>query len=349
MQFSKPAADSHCNAPENPAGQGRIQVKYSPAAAGSIQSPGLLAVIRFGATPTQRETSAEGGPLRLDVRLKPLNSPPYVECWLANGAVRQGRRDSIRYAHDGDYLFAVAELDEREHSGVCAAAEALYAQINRFQQVSGFPHLLRIWNYLDAINEGNGDAERYRQFCMGRAAGFVDIGANRFPAASAIGHRHTTHMLQVYWLASRTPGTHVENPRQVSAYRYPRTHGPVSPSFARATLAADGTLLISGTASIVGHLSMHAGDPLAQLDETLRNLAALGAPVLHASDHAGALPSSNSVLLKAYVRDTAHVDAIAQRVQAAFPDSPVLYLAADICRRELLLEIEMVRLGVCRT
>jgi chorismate lyase/3-hydroxybenzoate synthase len=28
-----------------------------------------------------------------------------------------------------------------------------------------------MWNYLDAINENDGDEERYRQFCLGRARG----------------------------------------------------------------------------------------------------------------------------------------------------------------------------------
>ncbi|MFN3368900.1 MAG: hypothetical protein ACK4ZX_05785, partial [Thermus sp.] len=32
------------------------------------------------------------------------------------------------------------------------------------------PYLIRVWNYLGAINAGEGDAERYRRFCVGRDA-----------------------------------------------------------------------------------------------------------------------------------------------------------------------------------
>src|SRR3546814_8116900 len=49
------------------------------------------------------------------------------------------------------------------------------------------------------------------------------------------------------------------------------------PSFSRATLIGDGAnarLLVSGTASVVGHESLHAGDLTAQLDETMANLDA---------------------------------------------------------------------------
>lgn len=306
---------------------------YSPAPAESAAS-GLLAVVRFGAA-----TPRPAAPLTIDVGLAATDAAAgLVECWHAAGPVTHGRSGSIRHASDGEYLFAVLELDEREHGGVCAAAEIVYAQLRDFQRHSGFPHLLRIWNYMDAINGGEGDEERYRQFCVGRLRGLGDAASeSSFPAASALGHQRTTHRLQVYWLAGRVPGQHIENPRQMSAYHYPRTHGPVSPSFARATLSNDGTLLISGTASIVGHLSQHVGDPLAQLDETIRNLATLDATL---NDKA----PPERYLLKVYVREPEHMDAVAARIRTAFPQCPALFLAADICRRELLLEIEAMRL-----
>src|SRR3546814_7354125 len=77
----------------------------------------------------------------------------------------------------------------------------------------------------------------------------------------------SSDLVQVYWLAARTPGTPVENPRQVSAYRYPRQYGPQQPSFARAMLPPPGSampLLLSGTASVVGHATAHVGELLAQ-------------------------------------------------------------------------------------
>jgi chorismate lyase/3-hydroxybenzoate synthase len=313
-------------------GVGRIRVEYSPADV-AVSPSGLLAAIRFGAATSAQAHPA--APLAVHVQLDPGAS--LIEYWRATGPVTHGQSGSIRYASDAHHLFASSELDEREHGGVRDTTQAIYEELRLFQQRSGFPHLLRIWNYMDAINGGEGDEERYRQFCVGRLRGLGDATESDFPAACALGHQHATHRLQVYWLASRTPGRHFENPRQVSAYRYPRTHGPVSPSFARATLSLDGTLLISGTASIVGHLSQHVGDPLAQLDEIVRNLATLGATP------DGAEPPENC-LFKIYVRDPAHIDAIRQRLQATFPHSPMLILAADICRKELLLEIEAVKL-----
>jgi chorismate lyase / 3-hydroxybenzoate synthase len=304
---------------------------------------GLLAAVRFGAvTPL---VSSPAVPLVIDVGLAPLQGPPTAELWFASGPVRTGRwsHDSdsgraaadVRYAHDEHHLFAVIELDERQHGGILPTAERAYAAMREFQQQSAFGHLLRMWNYMDDINQGHGDTERYRQFCVGRGLGLGNV-TQGYPSATAIGRQRGDHLLQVFWLAGKQAGKAVENPRQVSAYHYPRVHGPVSPTFARALVAPDETVLISGTASIVGHVSQHHDDVMEQLEETVRNLKALNA-------HSGRRRMTDEKeLLKVYIRDASLTAPIAERIRQLYPDSEVLFVAADICRRELLLEIEAV-------
>ena len=308
-----------------PAGRVRVQHRDSEHAL----PDDTLCVIR-----SSTATSC-AAPLTIDVQLQRLGGPS-AEVWYARGPARTAREGGVRYAHDLELLIGVVEEDERAYGGIRSAAEALYSTIRKFQEQCGFPYVLRMWNCLDAVNEGAGDAERYRQFCIGRALGLGRLSDERMPAATAIGRQQPTHQLQIYWVAARTSGIAIENPRQVSAYRYPRTHGPMSPTFSRAMIAPDGTLLVSGTASIVGHVSQHAGDPRAQLAETLRNLASVTA-------HSGVTrgPARPS-LLKVYVRDPAHLPMIAEQLQAAYPGSSPIFLAADICRRELLLEIECI-------
>src|SRR6185436_10200075 len=240
---------------------------------------------------------AGAAPLSINVRLQRLGGPS-AEIWHATGPVRAGRDGIVRYAHDDELMIAVVEEDERAYGGICSTAQTLYATVRKFQEQSGFPHLLRMWNYLDAINEGEGDAERYRQFCVGRALGLDRPNGKRLPAASAIGRQQATHQVQVFWIATRVSGTAIENPRQVSAYHLPRVHGPMSPSFSRAMVAPDHTLLVSGTASIVGHVSQHDGDAQGQLAETLRNLATVTAQASVRRDAA-----HRQDLLKVYVRD----------------------------------------------
>ena len=240
---------------------------------------------------------------------------------------------------------SVEYLTGVDPSGIATAAAAAYRQMTAFIEASDTPHLLRIWNYLDAITDGQGDAERYRQFCIGRARGLGEFDPARLPAATAIGRCDGARKLQVYWLSAAAPGTPVENPRQVSAWRYPRDYGPQPPTFARAMLPPTDSqmpLLLSGTASVVGHATLHAGALLAQLKETFANFdALLGA----ARERQPELPAEfgPGTRLKVYVRDRADMDAVAGALHERFGDRvPRIVLHAAICRRDLAVEIDGV-------
>ncbi len=294
----------------------------------------VLAVLGFGQTAQLPEDRRA-----LRVGLEPLGMQPApFEVWRACGPVQTGEQGALRWSCDGEHLFFAIELDEAAHGGIADATTAAYRQLTRFIGARPTPHLLRLWNYLDAINEGQGDAERYRLFCDGRARGIGDARWNDFPAATAIGRQDGVRTLQVYGLASRHPGRALENPRQVSSWQYPRQYGPTAPVFARGMLDADGNLLISGTAAVVGHASRHPDDLDAQTAETLANLDALVAA-------SGMSPSAPArTCLKAYLRDPADAPriaaALAPRLCAA---EQLLLLAGDICRSELLMEVDGVR------
>ncbi|MCR6625936.1 MAG: pteridine-dependent deoxygenase [Pseudoxanthomonas sp.] len=335
------------SAPDHPSAPQRLAVDYihAPTPQALLGLPETLAVFGFGALAPS--TTAIDDPRYLRVPLSPLReaAAPY-EVWRASGPVTTGRDGAVRYSHDGTLLFGVVEWEEPE-GGILHASAQAYAAMAAFWRDSGYPHLLRIWNYFDAITDGDGDAERYRQFCVGRVQGLGDVDTRVLPAATAIGSKEARsrdgrRVLQVYWLAAREPGLPLENPRQVSAYRYPREYGPQSPSFARALLPPSTSmpLLLSGTASIVGHASQHADSLRAQLDETLTNLdSLLGA----ARTHAPGLPPhlDPSSRLKVYVSDAADADAVAAQLEARLGTRvPWLMLHADVCRRELLVEIE---------
>lgn len=297
----------------------------------------VLAVLGFGS-----DTPRHADPRYLRVPLQPHGPAPF-EVWRATAPVRSGRDGDIAWATDGELLFGAIEVDEAA-IGIVKAAEHAYARLAGFLQGSDTPHLLRIWNYLDAITLGEGDAERYREFCVGRARGLGSFDTSRLPAATAIGRCDDARVVQVYWLAARTPGTPVENPRQVSAYRYPREYGPQPPSFARAMLppTVRMPLLLSGTAAVVGHASQHTGELLAQLEETFRNFDAL---LGSARGHRPELPPEfdDSTRLKVYVRDDHDLPLVEHALQARFGERvPRILLHAAICRRELAVEIDGV-------
>lgn len=211
------------------------------------------------------------------------------------------------------------------------ARQAYVRMINETRD-SGHPYFLRIWNYVGGINELDDGRERYQLFCAGRHDAFVEAGYHHdvdLPAASAVGMPGRGFV--AYYLAAREPGLQVENPRQVAAYDYPARYGPKSPSFSRATVW-NGTVFVSGTSSVLGHLTVHAGDVDAQLEETLRNIDAVLAQTGRSL--------ANVVSAKTYVRRAADYERIARRLEPVFAAN--LFLEADICRADLLLEIEAI-------
>lgn len=307
------------------------QVSYRRAdAATLLAETNTLAVFGFG-TEAERVDDARW----LGVNLQNFDAPGTLELWQVDGPVEHGREGALQWSSGEGWLFAAITLDENAHGGPRDTAFQAYAQLCRLLATRRERHVQRIWNYLHNINDGDGDAERYKKFCEGRAAGMGNFFAEGFPAATAIGHHASTPQLQVYLLACDEPGMRVENPRQVSAWRYPRQYGPTPPSFARAMrLPADDALAISGTAAVVGHASAHIDDLQAQMEETLTNLESLL--------QSGGMPAGFDTQspLKAYVRQATDAPHVRAFLQQRLPGVPVLLVHGDICRQELLVEID---------
>lgn len=277
-----------------------------------------------------------------------LGGEPMADVWHAGTPVHSGTTGVVRWRTDGHWLLGVVDLDERtEGEGLASLAHRAYANVFQALQQAGCPHLLRLWNYLPRINADGGGLERYRQFNLGRQQAFLEAGQAAFegaPAACALGI--SDGALSLRFLAGRLPPLPVENPRQVSAYHYPSDYGPRSPTFSRAAVAPLGggelALFISGTASIVGHESVHLGDVRAQLAETLVNLRGVVAEANARCSAGFALEDCEPVV---YVRHPRDAEGIRAQLAAALGADAhfmrqAVFLEADICRSELLVEIE---------
>ncbi len=220
---------------------------------------------------------------------------------------------------------------------LAATSERLYDSL--LTKLDGLS-LLRIWNFVPAINMGEGEAENYQRFCTGRARGFAGRGVplGAYPAASAVGCQGDA--LLTFAVATTEPEPiHFENPLQVPAFHYPKEYGPDAPAFSRATACglADGALFVSGTASVRGHLTVHPGELAGQLTVTAENLRA----ILGAAKRApgGGEPS----WCCAYVRraeDAAPVEDWL-RAQGWARLGRYTLVQSDICRKDLMVEVEL--------
>lgn len=287
--------------------------------------------------------------LAVDMAL-PAGDEAICEAWYSAEPLTDGRHGPIRYRQGETLLFGCLSLAEAAGATADAAraplqmtADAAYRAIFALLEARPDYTVLRFWNYFPAINRESHGMERYRQFNVGRQDAFLahrrSVLGNA-PAACALGSADGG--LHVAFLAARTNVIGIENPRQLSAYHYPGKYGPRSPTFARAGLVnLDGRdmLFISGTASIVGHQSVHLGDVAAQTRECLHNIAAI---LVEANREAPRADFRlDGLAYKVYVRHAADLVTV-RREMAQFIDAPVsaVFLQADVCRADLLVEIE---------
>jgi chorismate lyase / 3-hydroxybenzoate synthase len=311
----------------------------------------VLGVVGFGALP-----AIDAVRIPLAACMAPsLGANDLCEVWQVAGArvllsTGETRQSRVRYRYCDDLLFGsvmAAEPDDADEArALLHATETAYREIFDVLNRTGHRHLIRVWNYLPEINRETGGNERYRLFNSARQRAFRNSGrATRgaVPAACALGSPAGSP-ISIFFLAARTAPKMIENPRQTSAYHYPPKFGRHSPIFSRACVWGEplrAKLFISGTASIVGHETIHCGDVAAQTRETMANIDALldeANRVVGSGRYSGA-----GLHLKVYVRrpdDLPTIKAALSRILS--PATQVLYLQADVCREDLLVEIEAV-------
>jgi len=241
------------------------------------------------------------------------------------------------------------------------------AALDAFQQMRAllgsvnirFDEVIRTWLYLGGIVADEGPTQRYKELNRARSDFFEDIHflADRlppgrkgrvFPASTGIGTEGRRVMMSAIALATDRRdiiAVPLENPRQTSAFDYAEHYSPKTPKFSRAMALSCGnyaTILVSGTASITNSETRHAHDAVAQTQETLDNIAALiseenlcrhGLPGLGAS-------LEGLGLVRVYIKRAEDYANIRAACEKRLGELPTIYAMADVCRPELLVEIE---------
>jgi chorismate lyase/3-hydroxybenzoate synthase len=298
-----------------------------------------MAIVSFGQAPS----GSFPCPV-IALALPQIDGPPMAEVWTSDRPVHMQEDSGCAVAMNGHFLIGSISLDEQADMPLDATAYEAYGTMLRQVRAAGYPYLWRIWNYFPRINDDQDGLERYRRFCVGRHGALAETLTefpSSLPAATAVGTK--SGPLQLVFLAGTQPATHFGNPRQLNAYDYPQRYGPRSPSFARATLTRserECLLCLSGTASVVGHATRHTGIPREQTAETIRNIQA----VLHHAAHAEGFDlilAQRQALYKVYVRDSGSLPDIREAIMnSPLSREQFLFLQGDLCRKELLVEIE---------
>ncbi len=215
--------------------------------------------------------------------------------------------------------------------------------------------IVRQWNYIEQITAQDACSQHYQAFNDARSDLYArtDWPAG-YPAATGIGTHRGGVMVEVDALSphSRRIRTRsLDNALQVAAHDYSKgvligtDPQKTTPKFERGKLVSScfsDHLYVSGTAAIRGERSLSDDEIAEQTVATLENIEYLiGRPNL--KKQGIKYPRKNRItIFRVYLKSEEFLDPARKIVAGRYSGVPVLYLKSDICRDELLVEIEGV-------
>lgn len=244
---------------------------------------------------------------------------------------------------------------------------AYLRSLNAFQRLghqleqNGFcsEQIVRTWIYQGHLVLPEGKTQRYKELNRARTDFFEGVPflkdylpsghrGDVYPASTGIGADDVDVVLGAIAVsASREDFTVVplENPNQTSAFDYGTVYSPQSPKFSRAMAVAvknSCLVFVSGTASITESESRFPENPEKQTEQTLDNIAALIDSTNLEKHGISGFVSDLSHLKSArvYVKRPNELAVIKSVCDKRLGNIPTLYTIADVCRPELLVEIE---------
>jgi len=219
-------------------------------------------------------------------------------------------------------------------------------------------HIIRQWNYIESIAwlENVPDSEQNYQVFNDVRAHYYDKGVFKsgYPAATGIG-MDTGGVIIDFIALSESEQVKIQpivNPGQIDAHQYSelvlegKSAQKCTPKFERAKLIVIGErnyIYVSGTASILGEKTMHKGNVEKQTITTIDNINHLFSEEnqknLGLNFDVSKIRFSH---LRVYVKHQEDIPVVESICESMLNCNSSLYLESDVCREDLLVEIEGV-------
>jgi enamine deaminase RidA (YjgF/YER057c/UK114 family) len=290
-----------------------------------------------------------------------------LEAWAIGG-------EDVRVEHFGMQTLSVSSEGSRwiycagiradpESQGVYQQSRDVLEKMRAelLQAGSGFEQVVRTWFYLGGITANEATTQRYKEFNRARTDFYraiefhcslsqPSIPQAIYPASTGIGMSGTSLVAGCMAIETRRDDAFLlplENPQQTPAYAYHPRFSPQSPKFSRGVALVLGnyiTTWVSGTASVVHSLSCHPGDIKRQTEQTIENIERLISSEnfgFHGVRHAGAR-LRDLAKIRVYLKRPEDFAACKAICEKRFGSIPAIYAVAEVCRPELLVEIEGV-------
>ncbi|MCC8132346.1 MAG: endoribonuclease L-PSP [Tannerellaceae bacterium] len=218
----------------------------------------------------------------------------------------------------------------------------VFNRIGKLLHEENFPvhSIVRQWNYIERITDFEGENQHYQSFNNARSDFYTgDLWPQGYPAATGIGTNLGGILVDLDAAVFTSPEgfvTPIDNKLQVAAHAYSgqvlaeAQHKKATPKFERAksiTAGSDRLVYISGTAAIRGEESLTGVGLDRQLHITMENIAQLTG-------------NAEIRMLRVYLKEKKNYSRSKKLMESYGFSIPVSYMWADVCRDELLIEIE---------
>ena len=273
----------------------------------------------------------------LSVGMAPVNGKNFYEIWEVPEMVNRDKYNDINIVKNKNCLFGSVLIDNKgSYEEVKQEIQKKYADFFKLSNKDNMS-IVKIWHYLpDLLKLYPYNKTNYSLLCEARERVYKELYNNsNYPAATVIGIEG--NKILIYFLAVTCKNYQIlENSRQVSSYNYPQNIFSEKPMFSRAVSFSfqnevSKKVVISGTASIKGYQSMHNSDVMKQLEEALENYKTFAK-----------LEDNPSNICRVYLskKQKNNYLSVIEKLEIFFGSNKYILLFGDICRKELLIEIE---------
>lgn len=282
----------------------------------------------------------------------PLNAPLILEVH----SYRPDEEDVLTYKQkegypyvilenkEGRFLFAGGFQSDVIHEAIEKQSTEVFRLIDELLVLEQFPinSIIRQWNYIEKITCFQQENQNYQSFNNARGDFYGKTSwPNGYPAATGIGTNLGGVLVDfdaAVFTSQEAFATPIDNKLQIAAHAYSdkvlekAQTKKATPKFERAKSMTFGNrrlVYISGTAAIRGEESLKGVGLEKQLHITMENIAQLTG-------------EAKPVILRVYLKDTEDF-LLSEKLMNEYNLSiPISYMCADVCRDELLIEIEGV-------
>ncbi|MDO5981128.1 hypothetical protein [Flavivirga spongiicola] len=289
------------------------------------------------------------------VSQKPLNSELIIELILAKkeSEVLYTSYNDVSYAKVGvgdEKMLFISGIHGKKDQTIPQQSRAIFRVIRAVLEFENMPisSIVRQWNYIPDITRFEKDFQHYQQFNDARTLFYEGVNWKKgFPAATGIGTRYAPLLIDVIAMKGHLGEFPLMNSKQVNAHIYSNDvllgagdsvlKQRSTPKFERAKLIEEKqsvSVFVSGTAAIVGEESLALNNASEQTNITIDNIKNL------ISKEALSFCEPKLEFIRVYVKNPPDYGAVKRVCESRLSDVPAVYVEADICREELLVEIE---------